>query len=419
MGLTLAEKILSMKSGRRVNPGEIIEAKVDLVMIHDLTGPLTLRVMEEVGSMRVWDPNKVVVVMDHQVPADRVESANIQRKLRLFARKFNLKNFFEVGRSGICHQLLPEEGFVKPSQLIVGADSHTCTLGALGAFAIGVGSTDAAMAILTGEVWLKVPESMKIIVNGWFREMVTPKDLILKIIGEVGADGASYMSVEYHGEAVKRMSMGGRMTLCNMSVEMGAKTGMVEADRVTIDYLKSVGVSEFQSTHADEDAEYRDVREFDASEVEPMISIHPRVDRVKPVSELEGLEVDQVFIGSCTNGRVEDLMLAYRIIKGRRISENVRCIVIPASTKEYLKALRMGVLEELVKSGCVVCPPTCGPCLGGHLGVLGDFERAVSTSNRNFIGRMGSTKSEVYLVSPATAAATAVKGVVTDPRRVD
>ncbi len=418
MPKTLAEKILAKVAGvKEVKPGEIIEASVDLVMIHDLTGPLALKVMRDIGIERVWDPERLIVILDHQAPADRVESANLQKQLREFVRKHQVKWFYDVG-AGICHQVLAESGLVKPGQLIIGADSHTCTLGALGAFATGVGSTDAAAAILTGKSWLKVPESMKIIVNGTLQDMVTPKDVILKIIGDLKADGANYMAIEFTGKAISKMSISSRMTICNMSVEMGAKAGMVAADDVTIDYLRSLGMGEVFPLKPDAEAEYVKEIEYDISNLEPMVSIPPRVDNVKPVSEIEGIEVDQVFIGSCTNGRLEDLELAARILRKRRVKRGVRCIIIPASKRIYEKAIELGLITEFLRAGCVVCPPTCGPCLGGHMGVLGDFEVAASTSNRNFIGRMGSKTSKVYLMSPATAAATAIKGEITDPRRM-
>ena len=414
-GKTLAEKIISAKCGRPVEAGEIVEADVDLVMVHDLTGPLTLDVMEEVGVRRVWDPDRVVVIFDHQVPADRATSANLHKRLRRFVKEQGIKKFYDVGRGGICHQVLVEEKLVKPGDLVVGADSHTCTAGAVGAFATGVGSSDAAMALLTGSVWLRVPETMRIRVSGKFPDMVGPKDLILEIVGDIGAGGASYMALEFVGPTVKSMSIGGRMTLCNMAVEMDAKAGMVPADEVTARFLGGVVLD---LVRPDEDALYADTREYDVSELEPMVAVPPRVDDVKPVGEVEGVEVDQVFIGSCTNGRAEDLETAARILKGRKVADGVRCIVIPASRKQYLEALNSGVIDVLLESGCVVCPPTCGPCLGGHMGVLGDGEVAVSTSNRNFIGRMGSPKAKVYLTSPATAAATAVTGRITDPREL-
>lgn len=416
MGLTMAEKILSKASNSsRVQPGEIIQAKVDLVMVHDLTGPLAIKAMNEIGVEKVWDPEKIVVVLDHQVPADKIGSANLHVTLRKFVKKHRIRNFYDIGRGGICHQVLAERGHVLPGQLVIGADSHTCTLGALGAFATGVGSTDAAAAILAGEIWMKVPESMKISVYGDMPPLVSAKDLILKIIGDVGSDGATYKAVEFAGETIRSMNMAGRMTLCNMAVEMGAKTGMVAPDEATISYL---GHRDLAMVKADRSAEYYEIREYDASKLTPMVACPPRVDKVKPVSEVEEVEVNQVFIGSCTNGRVEDIVEAVKIIKGRKIADDVRCIVIPASVWEYEKALNQGLIQELVKAGCYVCPPTCGPCLGGHMGVLGEGEIAVSTSNRNFIGRMGHKSSKVYIVSPTTAAATAITGRLTDPREL-
>jgi len=387
-------------------------------MVNDITGPLAIEVMKKVGVERVWDPSRVVVILDHQAPADNINSAELHIKMRNFVRKFGIKHFYDVGR-GICHQILVEEGFTKPGDIVIGADSHTCTVGALGAFGIGVGSTDAASAILTGKIWLKVPESMKIVIKGEFAEFVSPKDLILSIIGDIGADGATYMAVEFTGETIRKMGISGRLTMCNMAVEMGAKTGIIEPDERTLEYLARIGVdvNNNRLIRSDPDAEYCEIREYDVSKLKPMVAIPHRVDNVKPVEEVEGIEVDQVFIGSCTNGRVEDLLDVLRIVKGRKIAKNVRCIVIPASMKEFEKALSMGIIFELIRAGCLVYSPTCGPCLGGHLGVLGKDEVAVSTSNRNFIGRMGHKESKVYLVSPATAAATAITGKLTDPRR--
>jgi len=418
MEMTISQKIISKATGEKVEPGDIVEVSVDLVMVNDITGPLALETMKEVGIERVWDPDRVVVVLDHQAPANSINSAELHIKMRKFVEKFGIKHFYDVGR-GICHQILVEDGFAKPGEIIVGADSHTCTVGALGAFGIGVGSTDAASVILTGKIWLKVPESMKIIIRGNFADFVSPKDLILSIIGDIGADGATYKAVEFTGSTIRKMGISGRLTICNMAVEMGAKTGIIEPDERTLEYLAKIGVSVDDSwlVRSDADAEYCEIKEYDVSELKPMVAIPYRVDNVKPVEEVEGIEVDQVFIGSCTNGRVEDLLDVLRIVKGRKIAKSVRCIVIPASMKEFEKALSMGIISELIRAGCLVYSPTCGPCLGGHLGVLGKNEVAVSTSNRNFIGRMGHKKSKVYLVSPATAAATAVTGKLTDPRR--
>ena len=418
MEMTISQKIISKATGEKVEPGDIVEVSVDLVMVNDITGPLALETMKEVGIERVWDPDRVVVVLDHQAPANSINSAELHIKMRKFVEKFGIKHFYDVGR-GICHQILVEDGFAKPGEIIVGADSHTCTVGALGAFGIGVGSTDAASVILTGKIWLKVPESMKIIIRGNFADFVSPKDLILSIIGDIGADGATYKAVEFTGSTIRKMGISGRLTICNMAVEMGAKTGIIEPDERTLEYLAKIGVSVDDSrlVRSDADAEYCEIKEYDVSELKPMVAIPYRVDNVKPVEEVEGIEVDQVFIGSCTNGRVEDLLDVLRIVKGRKIAKSVRCIVIPASMKEFEKALSMGIISELIRAGCLVYSPTCGPCLGGHLGVLGKDEVAVSTSNRNFIGRMGHKKSKVYLVSPATAATTAVTGKLTDPRR--
>ncbi|MEM2124803.1 MAG: 3-isopropylmalate dehydratase large subunit [Candidatus Methanosuratincola sp.] len=413
MGMTISEKILAKASGReKVEAGEYVVGKIDLAMIHDLTGPLTLNVMKEVGYDKPWDPERLVIILDHQVPANSTVTAELHKQLRHYARKHGLRNFHEVGRQGVCHQILAES-YVKPGMLVVGADSHTCSLGALGAFATGIGSTEMASVILTGEMWFRVPETIKFDLKNRLTKGVSAKDIILKIIGDMGVDGALYRAAEFSGDGVGSLSVDSRLTICNMAIEMGGKTGIVNPDKKTLDYT---GVKEAH-LRSDPDATYAFNYELDLSSLEPQVSMPHSVDNVKPVTEIGEVEVDQVFIGSCTNGRLEDLEAAASVIRGRKVKDGTRLIVIPASQRIYLEAERKGYIREFIEAGGAVCNPNCGPCLGGHMGILADGEVCVSTSNRNFIGRMGSTSSKVYLVSPETAAATAVEGKITDPRK--
>ncbi len=418
MPQTMAEKILSRASRRKsVSPGEIVEADIDLAMVHDLTGPHVVEVVKEIaGEVTVWDPDKVAIIFDHHVPADKIRAAELQLIMRRVAKKLGIKKFHDVGRGGICHQVLVEERYVRPGMLVVGADSHTVTSGAVGAFATGIGASDMAMVWLTGRLWFMVPESVKVNVNGVLPKGVYAKDVILHIIGTVTVDGATYKAVEFHGDTIKRMNISERMTLSNMSVEMGAKAGMVPADEVTVKFFEEAGIR-VKPFGPDEGAEYADVWEFEVSNLEPQVAAPHSVDNVHPVSELEGTPINQAFIGSCTNGRYEDFVEAAKILKGRKVAEGVRCIAIPASLKQYLRLLKEGIIDILTEAGCFVAHSTCGPCLGGHLGVLGPNEVAISSSNRNFRGRMGHPKSEVYLASPATVAASAVEGKIADPRK--
>ncbi|MGQ9760164.1 MAG: 3-isopropylmalate dehydratase large subunit [Candidatus Methanomethylicaceae archaeon] len=410
MGMTISEKILARASGRRtVEPGEYIVGKIDLAMAHDLTGPLTLNVLEEVGYDMPWNPEKIVIIFDHQVPANSMVTAALQKQLREYATKYKVK-FHDVGRQGICHQILAEN-YVKPGMLVVGADSHTCTLGALGAFATGIGSTEMASVFLTGELWFRVPETIKFNLKGKPRPGVSAKDIILFIIGKTGVDGALYCATEFTGEGVEELSIDGRLTLCNMAIEMGGKTGIINPDKKTAEYTGST----HDLLRSDKDANYLKTVEVYLDELVPQVALPHSVDNVKPVKEVEGVEVDQVFIGSCTNGRLEDLEVASRILRGKKVKDGTRLVVIPASPRVYLEAERQGFIKVFMEAGGVVCNPNCGPCLGGHMGILADGEVCVSTSNRNFIGRMGSPKSKVYLASPATAAATAIEGKLTDP----
>ena len=418
--MNIAEKILSRASGREeVSLGDIVEAKIDVAMVHDLTGPLTVEAFQKIGAESVWDNQRIVIILDHQVPAESVRSAELHKIMRKFAREQKIDNFYDVGKGGICHQVMPEKGHVRPGELIVGADSHTCTYGAFGAFATGIGSTEMAAVFATGTLWFKVPPVIKINVNGRFQQFVTPKDLILNIIGQIKADGAIYKGVEFTGSTVRSMSVDGRMTLCNMTVEMGAKAGIIEPDETTLNYVKGRVNAPFEPIKSDSDAVYERVLDLDVTDLKPQVSCPPSVDNVKLVSEVGDVEIDQVFLGSCTNGHLEDLRLATGFLKGRKIKKGVRMLVIPASQEVYSQALREGLIETFVEAGAYVCSPTCGPCLGGHIGLLAPGEVCVSSSNRNFIGRMGSPKAHVYLASPSTVAASALTGKITDPRSLE
>ena len=415
-GMTLTEKILSAKVGRRVSPGDFIVVDVDLAYAHDGTAPLAIKVMKENRELyKVYDPSKVVLVIDHVSPPPHVEAAKVHELLRSFAGEFGIK-LFDVGE-GICHQVIAEHGYVRPGMIVLGADSHTVTLGALSAFATGVGSTDIAVAFALGKAWLKVPEAVKILLEGELKQWVTSKDVILNIIGSVKADGLTYKAAEFQGSAVKHLSVESRMTISNMCVEAGAKVGLFPTDEVLVSWLSSTGIECGKIMTADSGAEYSDELNFNLSELEPQVAAPPNVDNVKEVTEVEGIEVDQVFIGSCTNGRYEDFLIAAKILEGRRVREGVRCIAIPASRKVFTKLLRNGVLEVLAEAGCFIAHSTCGPCIGAQLGLLGPGEVAISTSNRNFLGRMGHKDSKVYLASPATAAASAVEGKITNPKK--
>lgn len=415
MGKCLAEKLLAKKAGKEeVEPGEIVEAKVDVVMMNDITGPLAIESFREIAD-RVWDPSRVVMVLDHQMPPNSVEIARDHTMMRNFAKEQGIANLFA---EGVCHQVLPEKGFALPGLLILGADSHTCTYGAFGSFATGVGSTDLAAAMAFGKLWLRVPESVKVVLEGRLGRRVYPKDIILYLVGEIGADGATYQALEFHGEVVRKMSIGGRMTLCNMGVEMGAKTALVPPDALTRKYVEGRARFPFEEVRSDPDAEYAEERTYSLSGLEPQVACPHRVDNVKPVREVEGREIDQAFLGSCTNGRTEDLLEAARILKGRKVHPRVRMLVVPASRETYLEALKLGIIERLVRAGAILGPPGCGACMGSYIGVLGPGEVCVSSSNRNFLGRMGSPEAEIYLASPATVAASALKGKLTDPRDV-
>jgi 3-isopropylmalate/(R)-2-methylmalate dehydratase large subunit len=415
--VNIIEKILAKASGRgEVSPGEIVEASIDVAMIHDLTGPLTIESFQKIGAKKVWNSQRIVVILDHIVPSSSVKSAELHKVVRKFAEEQKIGNFYDVGQGGVCHQVMPEKGHVRPGDLIVGADSHTCTYGAFGAFATGIGSTEMAAVFVTGRLWFKVPEVIKLNATGRFQSFVTPKDLILNKIGRIKADGAIYNGIEFAGPTIGDMSVDGRMVLCNMAVEMGAKTGIIEPDETTINYVKSRTKEPFKPVKSDPDSAYKKVLDVDVTDLEPQVSYPHSVENAKPISEADKVEVDQAFIGSCTNGRLEDLRLAAKLLKGRKVRKGVRLLVIPASQEVYLEALQEGLVKTFLEAGAIVCNPTCGPCLGGHLGLLAPGETCISSSNRNFVGRMGSSKAYVYLASPATVAASAVTGKITDPR---
>ncbi len=414
MGKTIAEKILSEKAGKDVIPGEIIVANVDLALVQDGTGPLTVEVFDKFGFKKV-KPSKSVLFIDHAAPSPRKELSNAHNILRDFSKRTDAI-VSDVGE-GVSHQIMAER-YVKPGDLLVGADSHTCTGGALGAFSTGMGSTDLALAFGLGKVWLKVPDTFLFNLKGKLPKGVYSKDIILHIIGKIGADGATYKAMEFTGEVLNQLTQEARLTISNMAVEAGAKVGLIPTDEITKEYLKSKGrESDFKEIKPDSDAKYEKVFDIDVSELEPVVSFPHTVDNTRNIKEAEGIKVNQVFLGSCTNGRIEDLRIAASILKGKKKHKDIRLIVVPASKKVYLQALKEGLLEIFVEAGGAVMAPGCGPCVGVHEGVLGDGEKVLSTQNRNFLGRMGNPKGEIYLASPATAAATAIEGVITDPRK--
>ena len=416
--LTLVEKILAAHSGKnRVSPGEFINVRVDLVLSNDITAPLAIREFQRLGVDRVFAPEKIVMVPDHFCPNKDIKSAEQAKMMREFAREQGVI-YFEVGRMGIEHVLLPEQGLTLPGQVIVGADSHTCTYGALGAFATGMGSTDIAVAMATGEIWMKVPPTIRFIYQGALSRWVSGKDLILYTIGHIGIDGALYSAMEFSGEAIDALPMDGRFTMANMAVEAGAKAGIFSVDNKTKEYVSEHGNKLFSIYRQDEGAEYARIIEYDVSKIEPQVAFPHLPSNTSPVSQAVDIKLDQVVIGSCTNGRMGDLRAAARILKGQLIHPELRCIIIPGSQKIYLDALREGLIESFIQAGAVVSTPTCGPCLGGHMGVLAAGERCLSTTNRNFVGRMGSPESEVYLANPAVAAASAILGRIASPEEI-
>ncbi|MGD9158538.1 MAG: 3-isopropylmalate dehydratase large subunit [Desulfobacteraceae bacterium] len=416
MGMTLTEKLLAAHSGvDSVKPGDLLQAKVDLALANDITAPLAIKVFEEIGRDDVFNKEKIALVPDHFVPNKDIPSAAQAKLMRDFAKKYSIKNYFEVGEMGIEHVILPEKGLVIPGDLVIGADSHTCTYGAVGAFSTGVGSTDLGVIMATGEVWLKVPPAIKVVFEGKLQPWVGGKDLIIYLIGLLGVEGANYRALEFTGPAVKDLSMDNRLTMSNMAIECGAKNGIFEADEITMEYVKGRTDREPVVYKADPDAVYEREIVINVSEINPQVAWPHTPDNVRPVSESGDVVLDQVFIGSCTNGRLEDLTQAAEILKGKKKAEGIRLIVIPGSPLIYKQAIQQGIIETFIDAGATIGPPTCGPCLGGYMGILTKGEKCASTSNRNFLGRMGDIESEVYLVGPAVAAASAVLGRIGSP----
>jgi 3-isopropylmalate/(R)-2-methylmalate dehydratase large subunit len=419
MGMTITEKILAAHAGmERVHPGDLINSTIDMVMGHDLSVPPAIEELERIGADRVFDKEKIVIVPDHFTPNKDVKSAENCKRMKEFARRHQISHYYEVGEMGIAHALLPEKGVVLPGDVVVGGDSHTCTYGGLGAFATGVGSSDLAAAILTGELWFKVPESMKFVYHGKLQKWVDGKDLILYTIGDIGVDGALYRAMEFTGEVIDQLPMSGRLTIANMAIEAGAKSGIFQADKVTEAYLQGRATRPYKIFRSDRDAIYVDVREYDVSQIEPQVAFPHLPSNTRPISQVGEVTIDQVVIGSCTNGRIEDLRVAAQVLRGNKVARYVRLIIIPATQEVYRQAMREGLFEVFLDAKGVISTPTCGPCVGGHMGVLAKGEKAVSTTNRNFIGRMGHPESEVYLSNPAVAAASAVKGRIASPEEV-
>ena len=417
--MTMTQKILAAHAGLdKVEAGQLIKCKLDMVLGNDVTTPVAINEFEKAGFTSVFDNTKISMVMDHFTPNKDIKSATNSLQCRTFAGKYNIQNYYDVGEMGIEHALLPEKGIVASGECIIGADSHTCTYGALGAFSTGVGSTDMCAGMATGESWFKVPSAIKFNLTGKLNEYVMGKDVILHIIGMIGVDGALYKSMEFSGEGLKSLSMDDRLSMANMAIEAGAKNGIFAVDDITVEYQKGRVDREYKIYEADADAEYDAVYDIDLSKIKPTVSFPHLPENTKTTDECGEVKIDQVVIGSCTNGRLEDMAMAAKILKGRHVAKNVRCIVIPATQQVYLDCIKNGYMETFIEAGCAVSTPTCGPCLGGHMGILAKGERAVATTNRNFVGRMGHPESEVYLASPAVAAASAVTGKISDPSEV-
>ena len=419
MGMTITEKILAAHSGvEMVGPGDLINASLDLVMGHDLSIPEAIEKLERIGIDRIFDKDRIAAVPDHFTPNKDIRAAENCKRLRLFAKRHHITHYYEVGEMGIAHALLPEKGIVVPGDIVIGGDSHTCTYGALSAFSTGVGSSDLASAMVTGKLWFKVPESIKFIYYGKMNKWVDGKDLILHTIGDIGVDGALYQAMEFCGEALKSIPMSGRFTMANMAVEAGAKNGIFEFDELTEAYLRQRASRSYNIFESDRDAQYIDVREYDVSSIEPLVAFPNLPSNVRPISSVGNIPIDQVIIGSCTNGRIEDLRVAAKVLKGNRVAPYTRLIIIPATQAIYRQAMHEGLFEIFIDAKAAISTPTCGPCVGGHMGVLAEGERAIATTNRNFTGRMGHRQSEIYLSNPAVAAASAVKGRIADPDEV-
>jgi len=417
--MTITEKILAAHAGKkRALPGDLLNVRIDLALGNDITAPLAIKAFKEIGAKKVFHRDRVVLVPDHFTPAKDILSAEQCKVLRNFAKAQRLTHFFEIGECGIEHALLPEKGLVLPGEVAVGADSHTCTYGALGAFSTGVGSTDLGAAMATGKLWFKVPKSLKLIYYGKINPWVSGKDLILFTIGDIGVDGALYQAMEFCGEAIRNLSMASRFAMANMAIEAGAKNGIVEPDETTLQFVKSRAKKPYRIYRSDREAHYAEVREYNVSKIFPQVALPHIPSNVKDVREIGKIEIEQVVIGSCTNGHLDDLRVAAKILEGKKIAPSLRLIIIPATQEIYRQAMKEGLLEIFISAGAVISPPTCGPCLGGHMGVLAGGERALATTNRNFRGRMGHAESEVYLSSPAVAAASAIRGRICHPEEV-
>ncbi|HEX2937657.1 MAG TPA: 3-isopropylmalate dehydratase large subunit [Ruminiclostridium sp.] len=416
MGLTMTQKILAAHAGLEcVVPGQLIEARLDLVLGNDITSPVAINAFEKAGLGSVFDKTKIALVMDHFVPNKDIKAAQQCKQVRNFAKKHGITNFFDVGCMGVEHALLPEKGLVVPGDLVIGADSHTCTYGALGAFSTGVGSTDMAAGMARGICWFKVPAAVRFVISGKPRKWVSGKDVILHIIGLVGVDGMLYKSMEFTGKGLSHLTQEDRLSMANMAIEAGAKNGIFEVDDTTIKYVNEHSQKPYKIYEADSDAEYEKTYEIDLSKIKPTVAFPHLPENTRTIDECGNVEIDQVVVGSCTNGRIEDLRTAAEILRGRKVADGVRCIIIPATQKVYLDAVNEGLVNDFIEAGCAVSTPTCGPCLGGYMGILADGERAVATTNRNFVGRMGHIRSEVYLAGPAVAAASAVAGRIASP----
>ena len=416
MAMTMTQKILAAHAGLpEVKAGQLIEAKLDMVLGNDVTSPVAINAFEGCGAHQVFDKTRISLVMDHFTPNKDIKSAQHCKQVRAFANKYDIDNYYDVGEMGVEHALLPEKGLVGPGDCIIGADSHTCTYGALGAFSTGVGSTDMAAGMAAGRAWFKVPSALKIVLTGKPPKYVGGKDVILHLIGKIGVDGALYRSLEFTGDGIKNLSMDDRLCIANMAIEAGAKNGIFPVDEVTLEYVNGRTVREYQVFEADADAPYDEEIVIDMSQLRPTVAFPHLPENTREVDKAGAVKIDQVVIGSCTNGRMEDMRAAAEILKGRKVAKGVRCIVIPATQKIYMDCITEGLTQIFMEAGCAVSTPTCGPCLGGHMGILAEGERAVATTNRNFVGRMGHPKSEVYLANPYVAAASAVTGYITDP----
>lgn len=416
MGMTMTQKILAAHAGlKSVQAGQLINAKLDMVLGNDVTSPVAINEMSKFGKNSVFDKTRISLVMDHFTPNKDIQSAQNCKQVREFAAKYDIKHYYDVGSMGIEHALLPEQGIVTCGDCIIGADSHTCTYGALGAFSTGVGSTDMAAGMVTGMAWFKVPSAIKVVITGKKSKYICGKDVILDIIGRIGVDGALYQSLEFVGDGVSELSMDDRFTICNMAIECGAKNGIFPVDEKTLEYVNGRSEREYKVFEADEDAEYNRTITVDLSTLKSTVAFPHLPENTRTFDDIPQIKIDQVVIGSCTNGRIEDMRMAASILKGKKVAKNVRTIIIPATQQIYLQCIKEGLAEIFIEAGAIVSTPTCGPCLGGHMGILAKSEKAVSTSNRNFVGRMGHTESEIYLASPAVAAASAIKGCIADP----